>query len=92
MTNTETFRPSIEIIAKETSVMFQDQKMLLRLPSLFRDMFQQLNPEFREDVFCQWELATSFDALKQRVEQMKEAGTMPVLLTFCKMHTQRADR
>ena len=78
-----TLTPNIELLTKKTNIVFQDQRILLRLPAIYRDMFMQI--KFRESVVCQWELATSFDTLKRRIDEMKEAGIMPILLTFRKI-------
>ena len=77
--------PNIEVVTKNTNIVFKEQAVMLRLPAIYRDMFNALTPKFREKVFCQWELATSFDALKRRIDEMKEAKIMPILLTFRKI-------
>ena len=80
--------PNIEIITKSTNIHFKDNRVLLKLPVIYNDMFVQFTPKFIDTVFCLWELPTSFDTLKKRVEQMQEAGIMPILLTFSKVQNK----
>jgi len=83
-----TLAPKFEIITKSTNIHFKDNRVLLKLPVIYNDMFIELTPMFIDKVFCLWELPTSFENLKKRIEQMQEAGIMPILLTFSKINAQ----
>lgn len=89
MITKQTIRPELDILTKTTEATFHGRKVLLRVPSIFRSLFEQLKPY--EEVFCQWELPTNFNALKNRVSEMEKAETMPILLTFCKIDVKNTN-